>query len=112
MAAIKGITVQLTQKTKVSADPFNAPIVKRETVDVDDVLVSPSTSTEISDAMSMWGKRAVYTLAIPKGDTHDWEDTTVSFFGQTFRTIGYAYKGIEENIPLRWNAKIMVEKNG
>lgn len=47
-----------------------------------------------------------YTLGIPKGDTHDWTDKKVFFFGRFFRTIGLPEQGIEENIPLCWNKKI------
>lgn len=50
-----------------------------------------------------------YMLAIPKGDTHEWQDKRVDFFNMSFRTIGYPIQGIEENIPLDWNKKIKAE---
>ena len=50
-----------------------------------------------------------YTLAIPKGDSHEWTDKIVEFFGRKFRTVGFAEQGIEENIPLLWNKKIKAE---
>lgn len=112
MSLIKGITVQLTVKSQTGTDPFGAPVYQEATVPVEDVLVAPSSSTEINDALTMYGKQAVYTLAIPKGDAHKWEDTTVSFFGHVWRTIGFAAGGIEDNIPLRWNSKITVERYG
>lgn len=49
-----------------------------------------------------------YTLAIPKGDTHIWTDTLVSFWGKTWRTIGLPVRGMDENIPLCWNEKVRV----
>ncbi|HHJ8372345.1 hypothetical protein [Streptococcus pyogenes] len=52
----------------------------------------------------------VYTLAIPKGDNHDWGDKEVRFFGEKWRTVGLALEGIEELIPLEWNKKVMVER--
>lgn len=112
MAIIKGITVILKELREIGTDPFGAPLYEPEEVPVENVLVSPASSTDITDAMSMYGKKAVYTLGIPKGDAHDWEDTEVSFFGQTFRTFGFVTEGIEENIPLEWNRKIMVERYG
>lgn len=50
-----------------------------------------------------------YTLAIPKGDSHEWTDKIVEFFGRKFRTVGFAEQGIEENIPLLWHKKIKAE---
>lgn len=50
-----------------------------------------------------------YTLAIPKGDNHEWTDKIVEFFGKKFRTVGFPEQGIEENIPLAWHKKIRVE---
>lgn len=49
-----------------------------------------------------------FTIAVPKGDSHDWADKTVNFWGRRFRTIGLPEEGMEENIPLRWNRKIKV----
>lgn len=50
-----------------------------------------------------------YTLAIPKGDNHDWTDKKMEFFGRQFRTTGFPVQGIDENIPLFWNKKITAE---
>lgn len=50
-----------------------------------------------------------FTLAIPKGDGHIWTDTSVSFFGRRFRTVGFPQEGIEQNIPLSWNKKVKVQ---
>lgn len=49
-----------------------------------------------------------YTLGIPKGDTHVWTDTLVSFWGKSWRTIGYPNEGIAENIPLSWGKNVHV----
>lgn len=107
---IKGITVTLYNKTQTSTDSFGDPVYTETPVDVDDVLVYPSTGTEILETTNLYGKKAVYTMAIPKGDTHDWEDQKVSFFGETWRTFGVPTQGIDDNIPLRWNMKVMVER--
>ena len=58
--------------------------------------------------IQLTGRRLAYTLAIPKGDTHDWEDAKVEFFGQSFRTCGGVVQGIESMIPLCWNKKVQV----
>lgn len=50
-----------------------------------------------------------YTLGIPKGDTHDWTDRKIGFFGEVWRTVGTPVQGIEANIPLCWHKKVRVE---
>ena len=77
-----------------------------------DVLVGEPSSDDISNSLSLYGKKLAYTLAIPKGDTNDWTDTDVIIFGTRFRTYGMPTEGIEENIPLRWNKKVKVEYCG
>ena len=61
-------------------------------------------------AASRTGRKAVYTLAIPKGDTHEWEDQKVIFFGKEWRVFGAELEGIEDLIPLDWNKKVYVER--
>lgn len=112
MAMIKGITVKLAVRTQVGVDSFNNPIYEDNYIDVDNVLVGEPGTNDIVDTLNLYGKRLAYTLAIPKGDTNDWTDTFVQFFGQTFRTFGLPIEGIEENIPLSWNKKVKVEKYG
>ena len=112
MGKIKGITVKLHVKTYDGDDNFGNPIYTEELVDVADVLVTPTSAADSANAFAMYGKKTVYTLAIPKGDAHVWEDTEVEVFGHTFRTVGEATQGIEENIPLKWNKQIKVEFYG
>lgn len=112
MAMIKGIPVILIEKAQTGTDPFGAPIYEETEVIVDNVLVSPSSTDDIVNSQDLFGKKAVYTLAIPKGDVHNWIDTKVNFFGQEWKTFGFPIEGIEENIPLDWNMKVMVERYG
>ena len=112
MAMIKGISVVLVNQTEIGVDPFNHPIYEETEIVVDNVLVSPSTSTDIVNSQDLYGKKAVYTLAIPKGDTHNWENKKILFFDQEWRSFGFVTQGIEDNIPLEWNKKVMVERYG
>lgn len=112
MAMIKGITVTLILKVQSGTDAFNRPIYEYIEEDVENVLVTPASSDDILSSQDLTSKKAVYTLAIPKGDTHNWIDATVRFFGQEWHTFGYPPEGIEANIPLNWNKKVMVEKYG
>lgn len=106
---IKGITITLYEPTKTGEDGFGAPIYEEIPEEVENVLVYPTTSQEIQDAINLYGKKAVYTMAIPKGDTHEWENKKVSFFGKDFRVFGIPLEGIECDIPLDWNKKVTVE---
>lgn len=110
MAILKGITVKLVDKIQESKDPFGAPIYADHEIEVENVLVSPTTSDDMVNQLNLTGKKAVYTLAIPKSDNHDWEDKEVIFFDQRWRTFGFTIQGIEALIPLDWNKKVMVER--
>lgn len=107
-----GITVTLFDKQIVGRDKMNAPIYEEIPVEIENVLVAPISSEEVLDTLNLTGKKAVYNLAIPKGDTHTWEDRRVNFFNQDWRVISFPVEGIEELIPLSWNRKVQVEKYG
>lgn len=95
---------------EVGKDPFGAPIYEDIPIEVENVLVSPTLTDDIVNQLNLTGKKAVYTLAIPKVDTNDWEDAEVFFFGKRWRVFGMETQGIEHLIPLDWNKKVMVER--
>lgn len=107
---IKGTTIQLVVEKIIDYDPFGAPIVETTIEDVKDVLVGQPSTTDIVNATEMYGKKVVYTLGIPKGDTHNWTNVTVIIWGQKYKTFGFPMTGIQENIPLRWGQNVMVER--
>ena len=109
MGSIKGITVTLYKKTLSGYDDFNEPIFTETQVQVSNVLVYPTTTQENLELTNLYGRKAVHTLGIPKGDTNTWENCQVSFFGKDFRVFGIPTEGIEDNIPLEWNKKVTVE---
>lgn len=108
MGKIKGITVTLINKVESGVDGFGHPVYTEKRTNVDNVLVVPLTSTEVADALNLTGKKAVYNIAIPKGDGNIWKDQQVEFFGNVWQVIGFSKRGIEENIPLDWNDIWMV----
>ena len=107
---MKGITVTLYERILTGYDPFGSPEYSEVPVKVDNVLVAPASGEDITEQLQLYGKHAVYTLGIPKGDTHEWKDSKISFFGQDFRSFGMPLEGIEELIPLSWNKKVQVER--
>lgn len=110
MARIRGMTVTLIEKKKIGTDPFGAPIYDDVEHDVENVLISPTSTDDVINTLNLTGRKAVYTLAIPKGDDHVWDGQEVRFFGCRWRIIGTALQGIEELIPLDWNKKVTVER--
>jgi len=106
---IKGIPVTLYERTQSGTDAFNRPTYTETPVVVENVLVAPVSDDEMIQTLNLTGRRARYQLGIPKGDTHDWENNRVSFFGADWRVIGHPTEGIDEMIPLQWNKKVKVE---
>lgn len=109
---IHGINVTLYQKQQTGEDAFGAPVFNEVSETVHNVLIGEPTTEELVNELQLYGKRLAYTLALPKGDAHDWHDVTVEFFGQRFRTYGDVTEGIEAMIPLHWNKKVKVERYG
>jgi hypothetical protein len=112
MANIKGITVTLIDKVEQGPDPLGQSVYEDTEIMVDNVLIAPTSATDVLNALNLTGRKAVYTLAIPKEDTHDWEDKEVRFFGQRWRVFGIPLEGIDKLIPLDWNKKVTVERFG
>lgn len=108
MGLLHGIPVSLTIKTVAGKNNYGETTYTETTEIVNNVIVGEPSTQEITDTMNLYGKMLAYTLAIPKGDTHDWTDTTVEFFGEKFKTIGAPTQGIEDMIPLSWNKKVKV----
>ena len=66
---IKGITVTLITRTQNGTTRWARLFTKESTASVDNVLVAPTSSDDVVIKQSSTGRKAVYTLAIPKGDT-------------------------------------------
>lgn len=107
---MRGIEITLYDKTQTGVDAFGHPIYEDAEITVDNVLIGEPATEEVIDILNLTGKHLAYTLAIPKGDTHVWTDRKVSFFGETFKTIGAPTQGIDDLIPLCWNKKVRVER--
>ena len=109
---MRGITIVLYKKEQIGVDAFNRPIYEKKGEEIADVLIAPAQEQEILDTLNLTGRKAVYTLAIPKGDTHEWENSEVEFFGRRWKTIGMPVQGLDHLISLRWNKKVRVECYG
>lgn len=109
---LQGIEVLLHVRTRTGVDAFGAPVYEETAVTVSNVMVCPVSTEDVTDALELYGKHAVYQLLIPKGDTHSWEDVTVEFFGQRWRTFGFVQEWMEAMVPGEWNRRVKVERYG
>lgn len=109
MVLMKGIDIILVDKIQTGIDDFGSPLVEEKEIIVKNVIVAPSSTDDITNSVNLTGKKAIYTLGIPKGDTNVWENKEVIFFGKRWKTIGIPVEGIEGLIPLKWHKKVMVE---
>lgn len=110
MGKIKGVPVVLIDRRVTGRDSFGHPKTEDVEITVENVLIAPASTEDITNQINLTGKKAVYTLAIPKGDTNHWENREVHFFGQRWRTIGLPLEGLDHLIPLEWNRKVQVER--
>ena len=80
--------------------------------DVENVLVGQPDPQDKVDQLNLDGRKIEYVLGIPKGDSHDWENQIVEFFGHKFKTFGIPEEGIEENLPrqMPWHRKVKCER--
>ena len=114
MGRFTGRSIILYDKVKAGMDDFNHPIYTETPITVENVLIGSPTPQEVVDTLNFTGKRAAYTLGIPKGDTHVWTDRRVElpadFPSGKYRTFGYPAIGQSELVPLQWGKNVMVEK--
>lgn len=107
----KGETIKLLSVTYGAEDDFGNAIETQTEIEVDNVLVYPTTTADAINTYNLHGKHSVYTLCIPKGDANNWENAEVILRGKKYRTIGIAKEYTEANLPpLDWNKQIEVER--
>lgn len=112
MGRIKGTKVILWNKVETGTDEFHRPTYDLIPTEVENVLIGEPSPNERIEDLNLSGRHLAYTLGIPKGDTNEWENQIVEFFGHKWQVYGIPVMGIEENIPLSWHKKVKVERYG
>lgn len=111
-----GITVTLYERTQTGVDDLGNPVYAENPVQVPNVLVGEPTSDDIVTSTALYQKVIRFMLGIPKGDTHNWMDSKVTWsdgYGtRTVKTFGYPITGVEANIPTPWHMKVRCEEYG
>lgn len=111
MSMLKGITITLLEETLGEPDAFGRPVKSVIPVPVDNVLVSPVSNDDAATEYNLSGIRVVYTLSIPKGDTHKWKGSEVIINGEHYFTSGDALVYHEALTPGEWNKTVKVYRN-
>lgn len=99
--------------TRTGRDALNRPTYKETPIEIDNVLVGEPSTEDITSSVNLSGQKVHYTLAIPKGDTHEWTGHDVILpapWTCRCRVVGVPIEGIEANIPLAWNRKVKLER--
>lgn len=109
---MRGVTITLYNRTQTGTDEFNRPVYSESAESVENVLIGEPSTQEVIDELNLTGKRLAYTLGIPKGDTHTWENKRVGFYNEIFEVIGNPTQGIEHLTPTPWNKKVKVTRVG
>ncbi len=100
-------------KRNIGGNAFGEPMYNETYEEIENVLVAPVNVSDIQvEITDPTKRREMLTLAIPKGDAHDWEDARIIYKGKRYRTVGIPDEGIEELIPLRWHKKVTIERYG
>lgn len=110
MRGIQGVTVTLYERALTGYDALRNPVYGETAVTVENVLAGLPSTEDVTDSVSLYGKRLDYMLGIPKGDAHDWKDARITIFGRDFRAFGDVIEGIEANVPGRWHKKVRVAR--
>lgn len=103
-------TVVLVEKQQTGVDEFNAPVFSLVETPIKNVVVGSPTFDQAISELNLTGKRLAFILGIPKGDNHNWIDTTVIIRDQKFKTYGAPLLQTEANVPGPWNLQVKVEK--
>lgn len=109
---IKGIPITLYERTQTGKDGFNRPIYEETAIIIDNVVVGQPTTDDITTEINLSGKTIAYVLAIPADDIHVWENTTVEFYDQKWRTVGIPQQYMDGfmGADFPWNKKVKVER--
>lgn len=91
-------------------DKTNRPIMRETPVTVKNVLFFPISSDDVTNETNLSGKKELYNVSIPKGDTNNWIDAKVDINGIMYQTVGTPLVGIEANIPGKYKGYIKVER--
>lgn len=104
------ISVKLHEKVLDGADGFGVPTYTTHTEVINQCLVAIGQHGQLTNNNTIQVALDTFTIAIPKGDTHEWRNSIVEFNlgGVDYRckTNGDYLLGYEDAMPLMWHKQI------
>lgn len=104
------ISVKLFEKVLEGYDGFGVPTYTEQAVIIDKCLVAIGSHNPLANNNTTQVALDTFTIAIPKGDNHDWRNSIVEFNlgGVDFKckTYGDYLLGYEDAMPLMWHKQI------
>ena len=108
LGLIAGETVTVRTPT-VSYDEHMEAVETWAEQEVDDVVVAPGSTSDVTDTTRPWGTRAAYTLGFPKTFSSSLRGCRVVVRGVEYAVIGDPQPLTPENVPGPWNYTAEVE---
>ena len=106
---IRGTSVEVLRPKTGSVDEFNAPIVVWEREEVENVLVSPSSSADLGDGIRPDGDLIVLTLHFPKTYEASLRSCRIRVEQKIYEVVGDPKPYMLENTPTAWNRPVSVK---
>lgn len=104
------ISVKLYEKVIEGVDDFGVPTHSEHAVIINECLVAIGLHNQLTDNNTTQVALDSFTIAIPKGDNHEWRNSIVEFNlgGVDFKckTYGDYLLGYEDAMPLMWHKQI------
>jgi hypothetical protein len=107
--ALKGEIVVVIRPKQTGVDGFNDAVFDTTSESIEDVLVVPAATTDISDAARPQGHVSHFTLHFPKAYNLSLASCNVVVRGKHYKVIGNPAWYTPENTPGKWNYPVEVE---
>lgn len=104
-----GETVEVETTVQAGKDSFGNAIYESKFVPVENVLVAPSSTTNVIDTTRPNGANVVYQLYFPKGFDLPLMNKKIKVRNEVFRVIGDPKPYPVENTPTPWFMEVEVE---
>ena len=107
---LEGETVVVIHRAEVGRGAGNTPIYTEVEEAVDDVLVSPASTSDVIESNRPDGTELVYRLDFPKTWTRSLRGCRVRVRGEEFHVAGDPRPFLGSLTPGRWNRPVNVER--
>ena len=100
---MRGETVVVERRVQRGVDSLRDPVWGTEEETVEDVLVAPGPTSDVTDSVRPDGVQVRYTLYFPKSYAGSLDRCRVQVRGEWLSVVGAPRRFDEANCPTRWN---------